>query len=126
MALPSEVTGRRTTELTSTAPRLRAGAGRAAREAVALLGVLVVVGAVGLAFVWPWLSQSSATGGAPARYAPIRDGEGRLVIRSNPDGAPIAWESQNSRVVPGLRLYTDIRKSPRDAILRALDRKTGS
>ena len=111
--------------LASAAPRLRSGAGKAARELAALLGVLLVVGAVALAFAWPWRGESSTAGGAVARYAPIRDGESRLIVRFDPDGTPIGWESQNSRVVPGMRLYTDIRKSPSDAILRALEQKAG-
>jgi len=92
---------------------------------VPLLAVLLVVGVAALMFAWPWLRLASV-GGVLGRYAPIRDGEGRLIARYSPDGQPVGWESQNTRVVPGLRLYTDIRRVPSDAIVRAIERKTGA
>ncbi|MCC6175854.1 MAG: PQQ-binding-like beta-propeller repeat protein [Chloroflexi bacterium] len=105
---------------------VRSRAGLAAREVLTLLGILIVVGGVAAAFAWPWAPEEPAGGDFLTRYAPDRDGSARLMARYGPDGQTQGWQSSNTRIVPGLRLYTDIRKAPSDAIMATYQRQDGS
>jgi len=102
------------------ARRVRTGAGRAARELAALVGVLLVVGMIGAAFAWPWLPGEPIGGEILARYAPIHDGDARLSVRDGPDGKQIGWESLSTRVLAGMRLATDVRQAQGAAIFSAV------
>jgi outer membrane protein assembly factor BamB len=90
----------------------------------ALIGVLMVVGVIGMAFAWPWLPREPVGGETLARYAPIRDADARLSVRYGPDGARIGWESLSTRVIAGLRLATDIRQAQGSAIFNAVGAAT--
>lgn len=81
---------------------------------VALVGGTVVAA---LAFAWPWLPPPPPGGAILARYSPLQDGSARLLRRSAADGTLSAIESQNHVLVPALRLYSDLRRAPSDAIL---------
>ena len=100
----------------------RAGAYLAFREALTLLAVLLVVGGMAAAFTWPWLPQPPIGGEHLATYAPLRDGDARLSLRSGGDGEVQGWQAQNTRLIPGLRVATDLRKAFADAFLEALRR----
>jgi outer membrane protein assembly factor BamB len=89
----------------------------AAREVAALLAVLLAVGVMAMAFVWPWLPRAPLGGPALERYAPIRDGEARLTLRTAPDGTRQGWESQSAREVPGMRVATDLRSAPGSVLI---------
>lgn len=124
---------------------LRRGTRSALREVAAFLAVLLAVGVIAAAFVWPWLPRGTVGGPALARsgpardlgmafvwpglvretvggptlahYAPIRNGEARLTLRQDADGNRLGWESQSARLIPGLRVSTDIRAAPASAII---------
>jgi outer membrane protein assembly factor BamB len=100
--------------------RVREGATRAARELAALVGVLLVVGIIGLAFAWPWLPREPTGGELLGTYAPTRDGDARLSVRYGPGGAQIGWESQSTRLIQGLRIANDVRQAEGIAIFSAV------
>jgi hypothetical protein len=80
-----------------------------------------LVAAVGLAFAWPWLPRSAPGGAVLASYAPVANGDSALLVRYDPGGGVIAWESQNVAVVPGMRAMTvDLRKVGQDALQKFL------
>jgi len=64
----------------------RAGAYLAICEALTLAAVMLVVGGVAAAFIWPWLPKPPIGGEHLATYAPLRDGDARLLLRLDGDG----------------------------------------
>jgi outer membrane protein assembly factor BamB len=102
--------------------RARARALLALRESVALVAVLAMIGVVATAFVWPWLPQPPTGGDWIAHYAPLRDDDARLAVRTDGDGSPDGWLAQNSRLIPGLRVATDLRQNIANAFLDAARR----
>src|SRR4051812_29117704 len=65
------------------ARRARAGAYLAVREGLTLAAVLVVVVGVAAAFPWPWLPSPPIGGSFLATYAPLYDGDARLLLRTS-------------------------------------------
>ena len=70
---------------------------------------------------WPWLPRPPA-GDWIAKYAPVRDGDARLSARGRRRRQRPGWIAQNSRLIPGLRVYTDVRKAIADGFLAAARR----
>ena len=90
------------------ADRLSSGRRQIVLQGLGLALLLALIAGVGLAFAGPWLPRPAAGGSTLARYAPVRDGDARLMARFGPDGRLLGWESQNRAVVSWLRLYVDI------------------
>jgi hypothetical protein len=84
--------------------------------------VPVLVLAVALFFVFPWLPEPSPAGAALERYSPEHDGDSILVRNFDADGSLISTESQNLAAVPDLRAFTESRQ----AISNELDEIYGS
>lgn len=97
-------------------------AGLALREMASLGAVLLVVAAVVAALLWPWLAGPPIGGDRLARFAPLRDGDARLIVRTAGDGSVRGWAAQNTRLVAGLRIYTDLRKHIGDGFVAAAAR----
>jgi outer membrane protein assembly factor BamB len=73
------------------------------------VGVIpVLVLAVALFFVFPWLPEPSPAGAALEHYAPEHDGGSILVEKFDADGELIATESQNLATIPDLRSFTEL------------------
>jgi outer membrane protein assembly factor BamB len=72
--------------------------------------VPVLVLAVGLFFLFPWLPEPSPAGAALERYAPEQDGGSILVKHYDADGGLISTESQNLATIPDLRTFTELGK----------------
>lgn len=88
--------------------RLR-GASRRLRssEPVRLSVVPVLVFAVALFFVFPWLSAPSAGGTALERYSPVHDGGSLLLRTYDAEGKLVSTEGQNLAMIPDLRSFTE-------------------
>lgn len=89
----------------------------AARDIAGAAGLLALMSAGALAFVWPWLPTPPAGGRDLARYAPLADGDARLLMRSGVNDPAPSWESQNFARVSILRLYFAFRKELADLVL---------
>ena len=74
------------------------------RDGAALLGVLALIAASGIAFVAPWL-PSPPPAAALDRYAPIENGAAWLTVTTGPDGAPRLWTSGAQELVPATRAF---------------------
>jgi outer membrane protein assembly factor BamB len=98
---------------------VRARAGRALREALTLSAVLIVMLVVAVLFLVPWLPRPTPGGDWIATYVPLTDGDARLMLRRDGQGSTVGWMAQNTRLIAGLRVYTDLRKTIADGFLAA-------
>ena len=76
----------------------------------------MLVLAVGLFFVFPWLPEPSPAGATLERYAPDHDGGSILVKNFDADGELISTESQNLATIPDLRTFTELGKDISDQL----------
>jgi outer membrane protein assembly factor BamB len=84
--------------------------------AVALLGVIALLAASGLAFAMPWLPPRPVSD-ALERYAPLRDGDAWLMRTTGPGGDTRSWTSGTVELLPATRvLATQLRQAQSEAV----------
>jgi hypothetical protein len=76
----------------------------------------VLVLAVALFFVSPWLPEPSPAGAALERYSPEYDGGSLLIENYDADGALVSTESQNLATIPDLRMFSESSQAMRDEL----------
>src|SRR3954454_21493616 len=86
------------------------------RDIIGTATILVSVLAAIIAFIWPWRLTQGVSGGDIERYAPMEDGDDRLIERTNAAGEP-SWDILNTRRIPSLRVASSLRKLPSEAIV---------
>ena len=81
----------------------------------------MLVLAVALFFVFPWLPEPSPAGAALERDSPEHDGGSLLIENYDADGGLISTESQNLAVIPDLRAFTESRQALADELEKVYD-----
>src|SRR5215218_3776122 len=78
--------------------------------------VPVLVLAVALFFVFPWLPEPSPAGATLERYSPEYDGGSLLIENYDADGALVSTESQNLATITDLRMFSESSQAMRDEL----------
>jgi|GEM_PF-2031229 len=86
----------------------------------AITGALFAMLAISaLVLAWPWRPVPPPGGTALDRYAPLRQGDARLVAQYDAEGQLTTWSSDNVVLLRGVRaLTTDLRHATRTALVR--------
>ncbi len=102
-----------------TSPSLSPRAARPAPlDGLLLLTIYLFIAALALAFLWPLRQSLFAEPSGLDRYSPLEDGGSALLVRYDPNGEPILWQSQNIAVLPTTNaIATLLRPAPRDLLI---------
>ena len=94
---------------------------RPIRDTLGIGAVVACMLAVLIFFAWPWRAALAPRTTLVDLYAPVVDGDARLIARFEGDasGRLLQWESANIRLIPALNLYSDLNSAAVEVIERA-------
>lgn len=89
------------------------------RDVMVIVLLFAVIGALGLAVLWPWRAHYRADMNALARYAPSYDGWSALAAREDAQRRILLWQGLNRRHLRNAEGYaTEISRAARDSIVQ--------